>query len=247
MILSYRRTSTKEQASSLDEQLRCNRAIATMRGVKAFEFADYSDFGVSGSVALDKRPQGSLMLKDAQAGDVIVATKLDRLFRSAQDALRTLEILKGRGIELILVDLGVEPVNGKGVGKLVFGILSQIAEFERDRIRERIAEGKAAKAARGGHTGGAAPYGYVQVGIGKHAVLKENPEEAAMLEEARDLARRGTTLFVLRCLTSRGYRNRKGNPLHITQVQRMINRFKAEERAGIVEMQKPYIPPVQHA
>ena len=39
-------------------------------------------------------------------GDAIISPKLDRLFRSALDALQVVENLKKRGVALHLLDLG---------------------------------------------------------------------------------------------------------------------------------------------
>jgi resolvase-like protein len=47
--------------------------------------------GVSGSVPLAVRPEGAAMLATLQAGDVVVSPKLDRVFRSALDALQQTE------------------------------------------------------------------------------------------------------------------------------------------------------------
>src|SRR5215471_5783759 len=99
MIFSYTRVSTAEQAAegstSLAEQERRNRAIAQLRGASgSFDISVHSDAGVSGSVPLAERPAGGRMLDSAQAGDVIIAAKLDRLFRSALDALTTIKDLQ---------------------------------------------------------------------------------------------------------------------------------------------------------
>src|ERR1700682_128104 len=98
MILGYARVSTSEQASSeatsLQEQERKCRAIAQLRGAQVFDFVHYVDAGVSGSIPLSRRPAGAEILQTLKAGDVLVAAKLDRLFRSAIDALQTARDLK---------------------------------------------------------------------------------------------------------------------------------------------------------
>ena len=65
------------------------------------------------------------------------------------------------------------------VGRLLRTVLSAIAEFERDLIAERTSSSLAARARGGGHTGGAAPYGYRFGGEGRSSV---EPDEAEVVE-----------------------------------------------------------------
>jgi DNA invertase Pin-like site-specific DNA recombinase len=101
----------------------------------------FIEAGVSCSVPLADRPEGQRLLAALQPGDVVIAAKLDRAFRSAADALETLEELKKDKIGLHLIDLGGD-VCGNRISKLVFTILSAVAENERDRIRERVRDAK---------------------------------------------------------------------------------------------------------
>ena len=78
----------------------------------------------------------------------MITPKLDRMFRSALDALDVLAKLKAAGISLHMIDLGGD-ITGNGVSKLVFTILSAVAEAERDRTRERITEVKRDQRQRG--------------------------------------------------------------------------------------------------
>lgn len=71
--------------------------------------------------------------------------KLDRAFRNAADALATAEQLNAQKIDLIVADMGSEPVIQNGVSRMFFGMLALVAEFERERIRERLADGRGAK------------------------------------------------------------------------------------------------------
>ena len=126
----------------------------------------WCDVGVSGSVPLTRRGAGRAMLSEIEPGDTIVSAKLDRLFRSASDALTQAEELHRRGIDIVLLDTGTEPVMSSASGKLFFSMLAAFAEFERARIRERISDGKRGKMARGGHAGGEPPYGFFDRSIG---------------------------------------------------------------------------------
>ena len=94
-------------------------------------------------------------------GDVLIAPKLDRLFRSALDALQVVEELRRRVVALHLLDLGGD-ISGNGLSKLFLTIAAAFAEAERDRIRERIGQVKADQRARGRYLGGKVPFGFRQ-------------------------------------------------------------------------------------
>ena len=126
--------------------------------------------GVSGSRPIGERPEGARMLGKVRPGDVIITPKLDRMFRSALDALDVLARLKDRDVSLHMIDLGGD-VTGNGISKLVFTILSAVAEAERDRTRERIADVKRDQRTRGRFLGGTVPFGYR---LGADGELKEH-------------------------------------------------------------------------
>jgi DNA invertase Pin-like site-specific DNA recombinase len=80
-----------------------------------------------------------------QAGDRLVVTKLDRLARSLLDARAIAEELAHRQVSLSLGGSVYDPADA--VGRLMFNVLSMVAEFESDLIRLRTREGmKVAKA-----------------------------------------------------------------------------------------------------
>src|SRR4051812_6708718 len=107
ILFGYLRVSTVEQASqgdSLDTQRQQIVGYAMMKGWAVSDV--FVEAGVSGSVPLADRPEGRRLLAVVKPGDVIVTPKLDRMFRSASDALGTLEELKEQGIGLHMLDLG---------------------------------------------------------------------------------------------------------------------------------------------
>lgn len=228
MFLCYARVSSVEQndpnASSMPEQRRKTKAVAQLRAADTFDIAVYEDGAVSGSIPLSERPSGGRMLADAQKGDVILASKMDRLFRSAIDALQTAEDLKERGIDLILIDMGVEPVTSNGVGKMFFGVLALLAEFERERILERTADGRKAKLKKSGHCGGPPPFGYSVKGKGKEAMLVPDEKEQEMLVDIRRIWHEHTPASACRVVNAKGYRCRSGAEWHIGQLQRVAER-----------------------
>lgn len=227
MILIYVRVSTEEQAAdgttSLKVQERKCRGLAMMRGVGAFDSTTYTDAGVSGSIPLGERPEGRKLLEAAAPGDVIVVAKLDRIFRSASDALVTAEALAKRKVDLILLDMGNEPVTSNGTAKLFFSMLAAFAEFERGRIAERMNDGRKAKKERNGYIGGN-PYGFKVVGQGKDSMLEPIPEEIEVLRQIAIWKRHWAPATIRRKLNNAGFKPRSGKEWDLTQVRRLMNR-----------------------
>jgi len=88
------------------------------------------------------------------------------MFRSALDALDVLAKMKARNVSLHMIDLGGD-TTGNGTSKLVFIILSAVAEAERDRTRERITEVTADQRKRGRYLGGVCPFRWKQGDAGE--------------------------------------------------------------------------------
>jgi putative DNA-invertase from lambdoid prophage Rac len=159
-IYGYVRVSTDRQAKegeSLGAQQRTLEGYAMMLGHKIDEM--FIERGVSGSKKMIDRPEGAKLLDMLEAGDIVLTPKLDRMFRSALDALDALAKLQRVGVSLHMIDLGGD-VTGNGISKLVFTILSAVAEAERDRIRERIRDIKSDQRSRSRYLGGRVPFGW---------------------------------------------------------------------------------------
>jgi DNA invertase Pin-like site-specific DNA recombinase len=193
-VFGYSRVSTSEQADegvSLAAQQQQIAGYAMMKGWVVAEV--FVDRGVSGSVPLADRPEGRRLLAAAGKGDVIVTAKLDRAFRSAADALVTLEEFKNEGVSLHMIDLGGD-VTGNGISKMVFTILAAVAEGERDRIRERIRDAKRYLASQGIFNGGKRPFGYDIISDGDIRRLVPNDAEQATIARMRLMRAAGAPL-----------------------------------------------------
>ncbi|MFV8806488.1 recombinase family protein [Aerococcus urinaeequi] len=88
-----------------------------------------------------KRPQFLKLLSKLKAGDMLVVTKLDRLARSTQEALKIIKDLFDREVTVHILNLG--RIENTPTGKLIYTVFSAFADFERDLIVERTQEGKA--------------------------------------------------------------------------------------------------------
>ena len=190
-VYGYCRVSTAKQASegeSLEVQRRQIDGYAHMHGLKLNDIV--VEEGVSGSVPVAERPAGGPLFARLMKSDVVIAPKLDRLFRSALDALTVVEDLRKHGVALHLLDLGGD-ISGNGLSKLFLTIAAAFAEAERDRIRERIGQVKADQKARGRYLGGTAPFGYR---VGEAGELAPHEGEQKAIREMKRRRAQGKAL-----------------------------------------------------
>ena len=134
MIIGYARVSTEDQ--HLDAQ------IAALKDAGAERiFADK----ISGSKR--SRPELDRMLDQLRSGDVVLVSKYDRLARSLVDLLDIVaQIETGKaGFRSLAEDIDTTTP----AGRLIFHVFASIAQFERERIRERTMEGLQAARAKG--------------------------------------------------------------------------------------------------
>jgi putative DNA-invertase from lambdoid prophage Rac len=101
---------------------------------------EFVDEGVSGAVLASSRAGFRSLLSYVREGDTVHVYAVDRLGRDAIDVQTTIRTLIDKGVQVNVRGLGVI---GKGVGELIVAVLAQVAEMERERIRERTANGRA--------------------------------------------------------------------------------------------------------
>lgn len=131
---------------------------------------------------LARRPElDKALLTANRPGDQLVVTKLDRLGRSLEHLLQLSRQLQERGVDLVVLDQGID--TSSAIGCMFFQILGAIAEFEHALMSERTKDGLAAARARG-RTGGQKPkLGPRQVALAR-----------AMYDEVDDNGRRRYTV-----------------------------------------------------
>jgi putative DNA-invertase from lambdoid prophage Rac len=130
----YARVSTLDQEP--ENQTQELRRYIEARGWTGKEFVDH---GVSG--AKDRRPALDALLKDAKRRrfDVVVCWRLDRLGRNLRHLVTLVDELQSLGVAFVSLGEGIDCTTP--AGKLQLHILAALAEFERERIRERIHAG----------------------------------------------------------------------------------------------------------
>lgn len=97
------------------------------------------------------RPELSKLLDRMTEGDTVVVESLSRLARSTKDLIELTEMFQSKGVHLASLKESID--TSTSTGKLLFTLMSAIAQFERDVIADRTREGLRSARARG-RTGG---------------------------------------------------------------------------------------------
>jgi len=134
MKVGYARVSTNDQHLSMQTD-----ALKSSGCEKI-----YHDIASGAKTA---RPGLEQALSFARAGDTIIVWKLDRLGRSIQHLIESINALEKRNIGFKSLQENIDTTTSGG--KLIFHIFSALAEFERDLIRDRTKAGLQAARLRG--------------------------------------------------------------------------------------------------
>lgn len=113
-----------------------------------------------------ERPKFTELVNKLVAGDTLVVCKLDRFARTATDGVNLIKELFERGVSVHVLNMGL--VENTPNGKLMLHIFAAFAEYERDMIVERLAEGKVVAKAKNpdykeGRKAKERPEGYAEI------------------------------------------------------------------------------------
>ncbi|HET7327659.1 MAG TPA: recombinase family protein [Nocardioidaceae bacterium] len=226
----YTRVSTHGQVDgeSLPEQERNGRAWAEANGHTVV--AVYTDAGRSGALPVTERPGLADALEAMETGviDGLVMRDLDRLARevTVQEAVLAQVWLTpgasvfeyGRNGE-VLRDDPDDPM--RTAMRQMAGVF---AGLERRVIVKRLRDGRRAKARKGEHANGPAPYGWVS----RDGDLYPVPVELAVLDEMRRLRATGAKQAdVAAALNAAGHPARSGGAWTQPVVSRVLARDAA--------------------
>jgi DNA invertase Pin-like site-specific DNA recombinase len=128
MKIGYARTSTLRQEAGLASQL---RELLEREGCEEIFSEQVS--------SVECRAQLEAAIRCLRSGDVLVVTKLDRFARSIEHAITLERKIAAKGAALKILDPAID--TSTAVGRLMFGVLGSVAQFEREIMLERQREG----------------------------------------------------------------------------------------------------------
>jgi DNA invertase Pin-like site-specific DNA recombinase len=146
-VATYLRVSTDDQ--TVENQRRELAAYVNGRGWTITR--EYADEGISGSK--ERRPALDDLLRDAKRRrfDMVIVWSLDRLGRNLRHLVTLLDELQALNIALVSLRDGLDLSSASG--RLQMHILAALAEFERNRLRERTISGLRRAKAQGKRLG----------------------------------------------------------------------------------------------
>lgn len=160
-VAIYARVSTTNQAEegySIDGQIDSLEKYCEAMGWDVYN--KYIDAGFSGGSL--KRPEMANLINDVKKGlfDTVLVYKLDRLSRNVRDTLYLIkDVFNINKIDFVSIQENID--TSSAMGTLFLTLLSAIAEFEREQIKERMQLGKLGRAKAGkSMMWGRTSYGY---------------------------------------------------------------------------------------
>ena len=194
-VYSYCRTSALETMVAdgetelaLDAELLAIQTYCLQRDWYLFE--KFQDRGVEWETKLKNRNNGARLLSLVSSGDIIICSHLERLVSSSVEARELVDFLRGRRVQLHIVELGGDIANKAFM--LEFSIAAELfSKLDRRKSAERIKSVKYKQKSKGRYLGGSRPFGYM---IHENGKLIENPIEQRLLKRILDLKRAGKSL-----------------------------------------------------
>lgn len=143
--VKYIRVSTEEQNISRQH-------------INSKEFTKVYIDKTSGAIKFNERKEAKKLLKDIELGAIteIHVSSIDRLGRNILDILTVIEILHEKSIALFVENIGMYSMINNKINtafKMIISVLGNVAEMERDYLRERQKQGINIAKANGTYSG----------------------------------------------------------------------------------------------
>lgn len=198
------------------------------------EVIEFDEPETSTRLKPDKRPILKAMREFVKKGDTLVVYKMNRLARDSEEMIVIYN-------DLLRKDVNVFSINEPKLDKSIICVFAMVAEMERESIRKTTITGLKRKQAMMEKVG-TTWYGYREDpdkiqerekvrSTGKPYLLIPDDNEAAQVDLMFELYQQGYSYGqIVNELDSRGFRNRKGNPVQKSTVWRVLQRVKTRHQ-----------------
>lgn len=218
VVAAYIRVSTDEQAdkgNSLNEQKERLSAYCKAMGWDQPVF--YIDEGYSAKDL--RRPAIQKLINDVKQNKIkiLLTSKLDRFARNLLDLLQTIELLTDHNCSYVSSSENFD--TSTAVGRMTLQLLGTFAEFERERISERVKDNMLSLAKNTDRAITQACYGY-DVIDGKYQI---NEAEAKGVKYMFELGEQGHGhRMVAKMMNDHGYITKRGKMWDQVNIKRLM-------------------------
>jgi DNA invertase Pin-like site-specific DNA recombinase len=194
-FIGYVRVSTMHQEDrvSLDAQPAELKRYCKARGFELVKTV--SEIESAYKVPFEERPGGKEALAAIRNGeaDGIIVVKLDRAFRSTQDAITTVERWGKENVSFVCIDFlngkPLEQVDDDPMARFTFTLFAGLAQLYRDTVASNTKRALDYKRSQGEWCG-RVPFGFKIV----DKILVEDPEQMKAIESMKRMHRRGQSV-----------------------------------------------------
>lgn len=199
------------------------------------EVIEFNEPETSTRLKPDKRPVLKAMREFVRKGDTLVVYKMNRLARDSEEMVVIYNDLLRQGVN-------VHSLCEPHLDKTIICVFAMVAEMERESIRRTTKTGLQRKQAHMEKVG-TTWYGYKEDetrlqprekvrSTGKPYLLIPDENEGAQVALMEEMYQRGYSYGQIATeLETRGFRNRKGNPVQKSTVYRVLQRLKTHNQA----------------
>lgn len=206
-VVGYVRVSSASQVENTSLDVQKTRIRAYCEALDLDLICIVEDAGISAKSLHRAGLQRVLAMLDAGEVEGVVITKLDRLTRSVRDLGALVETYFSGRCSLLSVGDSIDTRTSSG--RLVLNVLASVAQWERERILERTAEGRQEAKRRG-------------VRFGQKPLSQDDGGRAAV-ERIIALRATGATLEqIAETLTIEGHRTKRGGRWYPTTVRNYL-------------------------
>lgn len=237
-VIGYVRVSTKKQENnfSLESQRKEIEKYCIENNLTLVNILTDIESGFS----IKKRNGLQEILLNLKDIDGLIVYDLDRLSRNLIDNLEIFKLFNKSNKNLFIINDNFRlDSNYKDPNDIFLNNMKMLVnEYERNKIKQRMMNGKATKKALGGFVGGSPKFGKmikhtVQIKDNKTFIIKElidNDKEMGLIKLIKNHKKSGKSLYqIMNYLNDKGYKTKRGSQFTITSIKRILENEKSNK------------------
>jgi len=216
----YTRVSTEDQAKEgFSLRAQRSRLLAYCKVRRWIVAGEYTDDGHTGRDV--KRPAYQRMMQEADAWDVLLVVKMDRIHRNSKNFMLMMEELQKRGKDFVSATESFDTSNA--IGRFVVDIIQRIAQLESEQTGERVHAGMRQAAEEGRFLGMSNPFGFRFDPKRGNLVIVRAEAEIVREIHRRYFEERWSMRAIAEDLNARGVPTKRGGRWSKRQIHRIVH------------------------